>query len=302
MTERVLLVRRGGLGDTLLMAPVLRALARAHPGAAIDFAGNSEFGAVLAHWGLAARVFSSEDCQRSRWGSDGAGSPGERWRRYRAILSDDPAFEALARPTCQVACFDPRPRDAQPLPLQIARQVGLALLWPQDARCGTWRPEPGGAVVLAPGSGGRAKCWPSVRWLELAAGLAAFGRVAVVVGPVEVERDDPRTWPWPVPVSFLVHEAVVVLGGDLARAQAFVGNDSGTTHLAAMTGLPTVALFGPSDPAVFAPNGPRVEVVRAPGSDLAALPTGTVLAACRRQLTAPGVAPDQGNRARTRSQ
>lgn len=302
MTERVLLVRRGGLGDTLLMAPVLRALARAHPLAAIDFAGNTEFGAVLAHWGLAARVFSSEDCQLWRWGSDGAGAFGERWLRYRAILSDDPAFAALASPACRVACFDPRPSEARPLPLQIARQVGLALLWPQDAWCASWRPEPGGAVVLAPGSGGRAKCWPGVRWRELAVELAAFGPIAVVVGPVEVERDDPRTWPWPVPVSFLVHEAVVALCGDLARARAFVGNDSGTTHLAAMTGLPTVALFGPSDPAVFAPHGPRVEVVRAPGADLAALPTSTVLAACRRQLAGPGVPPDQGKRARTRSQ
>ena len=41
----------------------------------------------------------------------------------------------------------------------------------------------------------------------------------------------------------------------------FVGNDSGTTHLAAMLGAPTVALFGPTDPAVWAPTGPRVRVL-----------------------------------------
>lgn len=50
-----------------------------------------------------------------------------------------------------------------------------------------------------------------------------------------------------------------------ARAALFVGADTGPTHLAAAAGVPTVALFGPSDPARFRPLGPRVSVLRAPG-------------------------------------
>jgi ADP-heptose:LPS heptosyltransferase len=41
-----------------------------------------------------------------------------------------------------------------------------------------------------------------------------------------------------------------------------VGNDSGLTHLAAVVGCPTVALFGPTEPARTAPVGPAV-IVRA---------------------------------------
>lgn len=52
--------------------------------------------------------------------------------------------------------------------------------------------DPAAPVVLAPGSGGRAKCWPRARWLELAERLAVAGPVAVVVGPTEQEGDDPR--------------------------------------------------------------------------------------------------------------
>jgi ADP-heptose:LPS heptosyltransferase len=43
----------------------------------------------------------------------------------------------------------------------------------------------------------------------------------------------------------------------------FIGHDSGVSHLAASWGAPTLALFGPTDPAVWAPVGPRVRVVRA---------------------------------------
>ncbi|HMM34914.1 MAG TPA: lipopolysaccharide heptosyltransferase I [Thermoanaerobaculia bacterium] len=47
-----------------------------------------------------------------------------------------------------------------------------------------------------------------------------------------------------------------------ARAALFVGADTGPTHLAAAAGTPTVALFGPTDPARFGPVGPRVRILR----------------------------------------
>ena len=47
-----------------------------------------------------------------------------------------------------------------------------------------------------------------------------------------------------------------------SRAALFVGADTGPTHLAAAAGTPTVALFGPTDPARFGPVGPRVRILR----------------------------------------
>ncbi|HEV8268509.1 MAG TPA: glycosyltransferase family 9 protein, partial [Thermoanaerobaculia bacterium] len=47
------------------------------------------------------------------------------------------------------------------------------------------------------------------------------------------------------------------------EATLVVGADTGPTHLAAATGTPTVALYGPTDPAVFGPLGARTAVVRA---------------------------------------
>ncbi len=51
------------------------------------------------------------------------------------------------------------------------------------------------------------------------------------------------------------------------RAALFVGADTGPTHLAAAAGVPTLALFGPTDPARFGPVGPRTAVLRVPRDD-----------------------------------
>lgn len=286
---RLLVVRRGGLGDTLLIAPLLRALARAHPGAPIDVAGVRDYTRVLAHFGAAARALSSEDT--AAWlRQDPA-----RFAGYALVVADDPRYRAAGAHGPRVQVFDPAPRAAQPLPVQLADQLDLRLVWPEDAAlAGPATSTSAGPIVLAPGSGGRAKCWPRPGWLELAAQLASARRaVAVLVGPVETEREDPRRWPWPRPVEFVVEADLRVVAERLRAAAAFVGNDSGTTHLAAMLGLPTVALFGPSDAVVFGPTGPRVAIVRAPGGDLGALAADAVLTA----LLAV-----QGSRARTRSQ
>ena len=48
----------------------------------------------------------------------------------------------------------------------------------------------------------------------------------------------------------------------LKAAEGFIGNDSGVSHLAAFLGLPTLVIFGPSDPLRWKPSGPAVRTVR----------------------------------------
>lgn len=48
------------------------------------------------------------------------------------------------------------------------------------------------------------------------------------------------------------------------HAALFVGGDTGPMHLAAMLGVPTVAIFGPTDPARNGPYYERTTVVRNP--------------------------------------
>jgi heptosyltransferase III len=50
----------------------------------------------------------------------------------------------------------------------------------------------------------------------------------------------------------------------IQKANCFIGNDTGPTHLAAMSGVKTVALFG-TDPTEWRPLGPRVKVLQKDG-------------------------------------
>jgi hypothetical protein len=54
------------------------------------------------------------------------------------------------------------------------------------------------------------------------------------------------------------------VAGLLAQAALYVGHDSGLTHLAGALGLPTVAIFGPTEPTRWAPRGKLVSVIRGP--------------------------------------
>jgi ADP-heptose:LPS heptosyltransferase len=274
--ERGLVVRRGGLGDTLLMLPILRALRRAAPRAELHLAGVREFAEVLVDAGAAARAISSEDLGLwSLHGHDASRGAATRGRlgQYAWIVADDPAVAAAAMGSgARVQAFDPRRLDGSaPFARQIAAQLDLELHWPRDA----WladaarTPLPDAPIVLAPGSGGHGKCWPREGWHALAARLAAEGRaLRVLFGPAELERDDVRAWSWPAAVGFVDGVPAIGLATSLRACAAYVGNDSGPSHLAAMLGVPTVAVFGPTDPKVWTPQGPRVRVVGGDGRAL----------------------------------
>ena len=120
-------------------------------------------------------------------------------------------------------------------------------------------------AILHPGSGSKKKIWPPERFAELVEHLQKppGSRTLVVVGPAEGKeiRDTFERMKDPGPIVAaglpLVRLASIMEGGRL-----FIGNDSGISHLAAALGLPTLAIFGPTDPEVWSPRGEKVWVVR----------------------------------------
>jgi heptosyltransferase-3 len=128
-----------------------------------------------------------------------------------------------------------------------------------------------GPILIHPGSGSPTKNWPAERFLELITHLQSLGKtVRVTLGEVELERWPPEliqkfdsTAPTVRPASYLD------LLAEIQKSSAFIGNDSGPTHLAAILGLRTLAIFGPTDPSVWQPQGPRVMAIQhEPISDL----------------------------------
>ena len=89
-------------------------------------------------------------------------------------------------------------------------------------------------IVLHPGSGSPRKNWPFFDELMLR-----------------------------VPGSCLLPQSrsLIDVSKYLRNVRAFVGNDSGVTHLAAYLGVPTLALFGPTDPRRWGPIGRRSRII-----------------------------------------
>jgi len=117
-------------------------------------------------------------------------------------------------------------------------------------------------AILNPGAGWEAKQWAPARYGELATRLASRGLRSIVnYGPGE---------------ESLAREAVsassgaaVALSSSLSelmalarRSDLFVGGDTGPMHLAALLGVKTIALFGPTDPARNGPYWAGTRVLR----------------------------------------
>lgn len=130
-------------------------------------------------------------------------------------------------------------------------------------------------VAFAPGAAyGSAKRWPPPLVAEVIDRVARdLGAVPVIVG---TPADRPTVEAIHAALAAAAHAArparlvdlvgetdVPTLAGVIARARAFVSNDSGAMHLAAAAGTPVVAVFGPTDEHETAPLGPHV-VVRSP--------------------------------------
>lgn len=118
-----------------------------------------------------------------------------------------------------------------------------------------------GGVLIHPGSGSAAKNWPIESFRAVADRLRAAGEtVRFILGEVEREKWDARLLA-DLQATYEVLEPanLPALKACLTSAATFIGNDSGPTHLAAMLGLRTIALFGPASSAdQWHPVGPRV--------------------------------------------
>ena len=91
-------------------------------------------------------------------------------------------------------------------------------------------------------------------------------------------------------VTFWENLPLPELANRLAGTQLYLGHDTGVSHLAAASGVPSLLLFGPTDPGVWAPPHEQVRVLRAPDGNLPGLPVSTVFAALSRFRAGPRLA------------
>jgi ADP-heptose:LPS heptosyltransferase len=309
----------GALGDVLLAGPALAHLAAL--GLRTTLAVDSRLVTLFAGSGVVGEARDLESLALHRlFQVPPAGDAGRALDPFDAVVSwfgaGDPAYRAslgrLGRPVVIARSVPPSSARQHvsrhlldtlaPLgPAPAGLSPPLLAIRPEDDRAArSWlarrRLRPGEAIVLQAGAGSPAKAWPG--FVELARRLRRAGLpvvalagpadrapvAALVAGGALGDADVARDWP-------LAHVAAL-----LRLARAAVGNDSGPTHLAAAVGCPTVALFGPTDPAIWAPVGRAVRALGGAGS-WAAVEIADVEAALAALLAAKPPAPSRSARA-----
>ncbi len=123
--------------------------------------------------------------------------------------------------------------------------------------------------ALHPGAGKKQNVWPVDRFVDLAWRAAAAGRrVLVLHGPADREALGvfAARAGTGMPAGAVVVAppcAVGVAAALLAGADRFLCNDTGIMHVAGALRVPTLALFGPTDPARWKPPAAEVVALRA---------------------------------------
>jgi ADP-heptose:LPS heptosyltransferase len=290
---KVLLIRAGALGDTLMLMPAIAYLRK--------MAEITLVGRYPAIDYLSPYVDQCIDYERLGWHGlfmEGAGeNPGRGFPvpdHVVAFLSDPEGnvMEKLKAwfPAASIRIFPvfpPPEKDKIHIALYMAQSIEATGLTIDARRCfedslimplmASQHPfSRNGGIVLHPGSGSTDKNYPSDFWLALIERLkdrypGKSKRIILLLGPAEegllssfreaVAEKDAEL------IFCPEKETLIAL---LNQASLYIGHDSGITHLAAMMGLPVIAIFKKSSPEQWAPLGPAVKIIRDEkgGSDL----------------------------------
>lgn len=284
----LLIIRPGAIGDALLTFPVLKALRAHYPNPHITFVSNANVLPLALACGLAEQVSDYGHAQWSElFSTTGIQTPAMREQLQRIDLaicwlrdSDGLVAHNLRRAGVrQVVVAAGRPAEGMHIHVveYLAQTIGMHIHVDRHFML----PVPADAqrlhqkhIAIHPGSGGAQKCWPTrhfaavIEQLWQPYGLRGHSHsVLLLAGPADQERiHDILNYIGQPPKSdmlkVLVHEPLLEVAQQLQQCTCYLGNDSGITHLAAMLGVPTVALFGPSNPAIWHPVGPSVRVIR----------------------------------------
>ena len=281
----VLIIVARRLGDVLLATPLIRSVKRAWPDAAVDVLVFEGTQGVLAANPDVRRVLAVPE--RPGWLAHLAFVLGLR-RRYDIALStqygDRPTLYAFLAGRWRAGLLMPARKERWKRVLLNAWAPfdnwnthtvlmnlalgGLLGIEPHREVVVCWSPEDDARVdqllergrpvaVLHPYPKFNYKMWHRAGWIEIAAWLAARGhRVVLSGGPDTAEVAYIADLAREMPLGTVNLAGQLSLGASaclLSRAAVFAGPDTALTHMAAALGVPTVALYGPTDPVKWGP-------------------------------------------------
>ena len=258
--QSVLLVRPGALGDTILTIPLMNTLVETYPDATVTFLGNRAYKDIIPPG------IKLQPIDHPKW----------MWlfsEELHTQLTDLPAFDiayvVLNRPSVVVNNLLATRTEhvltvgSRPIPgIHVVEHLheGLGLPIPKRYPCLSHlsAEKEVDLVWIHPGSGGLKKCLPLCDLASYAKHVCdrTGWKLVITIGEDDgFLRADPA---WEGLVGY--QDAIVLenyplkdICARLGRAQLYIGNDSGMSHLAAGLGIKSVVFFVTTDPEVWAP-------------------------------------------------
>ena len=282
--SRILVVRGGAIGDFVLTLPVFAALRATHPEAEIGVLGSRECGELAVVGGLVDEVRSLEGREWTGFFVEKGDCDEEvrEWlARFDLVISflHDPegVFEANV---CGVngarfvaGCHRPADGTGEAASIVLLRsvkllEISIACTVP-NLQLSLTEPNELKRDVLAvhPGSGSAAKNWPEESWAKFLLDWLeqTDTELLIIGGEAEAERVTRLSARLPrARHRVLLCAPLVDVARALSGCRAFVGHDSGITHLAAAVGLPGVVLWAATDAVVWRPPSGAMELLQQP--------------------------------------
>jgi len=295
--RRILVIRHRAGGDVLLATPALRALRSALPEAGIDVVTSRGFAAILqgnpdvdrviafdrrslaSQAALYARlirggydaVLDLISNPRSAWMTAftrarirvGYDLPGRRWA-YTLALPREPVGPQgpILRYAPEAALDFVRALGIAPRGLGLTFRVSAAAertvdRWLTESGIDRGRP----LIACLPTGSWPAKTWLPERFVDVMEALSSEGTVVWMWGPGEREAVEDCRARMSAPSLLAPRLGWQELGALVKRCSLWIGNDSGPKHLAVALGVPTVTVFGPTNPKTWhPPEGPHAMV------------------------------------------
>jgi ADP-heptose:LPS heptosyltransferase len=264
MVKRILIIRVCAIGDFIVNLPALSALRNQYPNALFTLVGNVAGLELAREFVPVENVCSIELPPWSRLFYEAF--PSLEFDFAVVWMKDPAAAENLRQSGI------PSVIRADPFPVygHGADHLLRTLKLQRPELPDLWSPQ-SDDVIIHPGSGSPKKIWP--RFEEL---LQRLPNALTLVPPSPSRRGqgEGRNFGGPRPspalraaspsgrgMRLLEDLSLTEIAQLIRTCRAYIGNDSGLTHLAAYLGCPAIALFGPTDPRVFGPLGRRSRII-----------------------------------------
>jgi ADP-heptose:LPS heptosyltransferase len=276
--SRLLLIRPGGIGDAVLLAPVVEQLRKSFPDARIEILAEKRNGRAFALCSDVDKVLfydRPKDLFAILSNNYDVIIDSEQWHRLSAIVARMIRSQVkigygtnerkrlfthsigYSHDSYEVASFFEllKPLEIEPPSTILSPFLTVPAVDQRiaDKMLGNLQGKP--FVAIFPGASIAERCWGVEKFHQLAKRLIDEGSSVVVVGGKEDIATGRAIVDGLSVLNLTGKTSLCGTAGVLNRSQLLISGDSGVLHIGVGLGTPTVSLFGPGIAAKWAPRG-----------------------------------------------